>query len=212
MIITYYGADFIKLQFGDVVVGIDPISKESKYKSGRFASNLALVSLNHKDFNGTDSLAFGDKIPFIINGPGEYEVNDISMLGFSSNSQYEGEERFNTVYLINLEDMKICHLGALSDKTLSAEAKSHLEDVDVLFVSVGGPGLLNTEDAYKVCVDIGPKIIIPMTFEEDGGKAIKAFLKEAGEGDIKPIDKLTIKRKDLEGKDGEIIVLASTLS
>ena len=212
MIITYYGADFIKLQFGDVVVGIDPISKESAFKSGRFASNLALVSLNHKDFNGTDSLAFGDKTPFILNGPGEYEVNDVSILGFSSKSQYAGEDRINTVYLINLEEMKICHLGALSDTTLSSEAKAHLEDVDVLFVSVGGPGLLSAEQAYKICVDVGPKIIIPMMYEEDGGKALKAFLKEAGEPGIAPVDKLTLKKKDLEGKDGEIVVLVSTLA
>lgn len=212
MIITYYGADFIKLQFGDTVVGIDPTGKESKYKSGRFAANLGLVSLNHKDFSGTDTLSFGDKSPFVINGPGEYEVNGISVLGFSSKSKYENTERFNTVYLVTLEDMKICHLGALSDTSLSAEAKGHLEDVDVLFVSVGGPGLLTAEEAYKICVDIGPKIIIPMTFENDGGKALKAFLKEAGAPDAKPVDKLTIKKKDMEGKDGEIIVLASTLA
>ncbi|MCK9351374.1 MAG: MBL fold metallo-hydrolase [Candidatus Paceibacterota bacterium] len=211
MIITYYGADFIKLQFGDVVVGINPISKESKWKSGRFAAELALVSLNQKDFSGTDSLAFGDKTPFIINGPGEYEVNGIAIAGFSSGSKYEGEERFNTIYLINLEDMKICHLGALSDTTLAPEAKAHLEDIDVLFVSVGGPGLLTAEEAYKICVDIGPKIIIPMMYEEDGGKPLKAFLKEAGAPDVKPVEKLTLKKKDLEGKDGEVIVLQSTL-
>jgi L-ascorbate metabolism protein UlaG (beta-lactamase superfamily) len=212
MIITYYGANFIKLQFGDTVVGIDPIGKDSEYKSGRFAANLGLVSVNHKDFSGTDTLSFGDKSPFVINGPGEYEVNGIPILGFSSNSKYDDEERFNTVYLVTLEDMKICHLGALSDATLSAEAKGHLEDVDVLFVSVGGKGLLTTEEAYKICVDIGPKIIIPMCLGDDDGKAVKAFLKEAGAPDVKPIDKLTIKKKDLEGKDGEVVVLSSTLS
>jgi len=212
MIITYYGADFIKLQFGDVVVGIDPISKESKWKSGRFSSELALVSINHKDFSGTDSLSFGDKSPFIISGPGEYEVNGIAVSGFSSKSSYGGGEFYNTIYLVNLEDMKICHLGALSDTALSSEVKGHLEDVDVLFVSVGGEGLLTAEQAYKICVDIGPKIIIPMSLDNDGGKAVKAFLKEAGEPDVTPVEKLTIKKKDLEGKDGDIIVLSSTLA
>jgi hypothetical protein len=212
MIITYYGANFIKLQFGDVVVGIDPTGKESKFKSGRFAADLALVSLNHKDFSGTDTLSFGDKSPFIINGPGEYEVNGIAISGFSSKSKYENADRYNTLYLVNLEDMKICHLGALSDTTLSAEAKEHLEDVDVLFVSVGGEGLLTAEQAYKICVDIGPKIIVPMTFENDGGKTVKAFLKEAGASEVPPVEKLTLKKKDLEGKDGDIVVLSSTLS
>ena len=207
MIITYYGANFIKLQFGDVVVGIDPTSKESKFKSGRFAADLALVSSKHKDFSGTDTLSFGDKSPFIINGPGEYEVNGIAITGFASKSLYEGEERINTIYLVNLEDMKICHLGPLSDTALSTEAKAHLEDIDVMFVSVGGKGLLTAEQAYKICVDVGPKIIIPMMYEEDGGKALKAFLKEMGEEKAEVVEKLTIKRKDLEGKESEVVVL-----
>jgi hypothetical protein len=37
--------------------------------------------------------------------------------------------------------------------------------------------------------------------------ALKKFLKEEG-ADVKPIEKLTIKKKDLEGKEGEVVVLA----
>ncbi|KKR65419.1 MAG: hypothetical protein UU06_C0019G0014, partial [Parcubacteria group bacterium GW2011_GWB1_40_5] len=37
--------------------------------------------------------------------------------------------------------------------------------------------------------------------------SLKMFLKEAGEEGIKPVDKLTIKKKDLEGKEGEVVVL-----
>ncbi len=40
--------------------------------------------------------------------------------------------------------------------------------------------------------------------------ALKKYLKEAGEESVKPIDKLTIKRKDLEGKEGETIVLSAS--
>jgi hypothetical protein len=37
--------------------------------------------------------------------------------------------------------------------------------------------------------------------------SLKAFLKEAGEPGA-PQEKLTVKKKDLEGKEGEIVVLA----
>jgi len=212
MIITYYGASFVKLQFGDVVVGINPIGKESAYKSGRFASDVALVSLNHKDFSGTETLSFGEKTPFAVNGPGEYEINSITISGFPSHSLYEGQERINTIYLVSLEDMRICHLGALSDPKIESSAKEHFEDVDILFVSVGGPGLLTPSQAYKVCVDIGPKIIIPLFYEEDKEKNLQAFFKEAGSEMIKSVEKLTLKKKDLEGKDGEIVLLSSVIS
>jgi len=210
MIITYYGAEFVKLQFGDTVIGIDPISKDSSYKWGRFSSDIALVSSKHEDFNGVDNLAFGDKTPFIVDGPGEYEVQGISIKGFHSKSAYEGKDRNNTIYFVSLEEMKICHLGALSDTTLGTDAKENLEDIDILFVPIGGEGLLTPEKAYKLCVELEPKIIVPLFAEENDGKNLKAFLKEAGVEGVKPVDKLTLKKKDLEGKDGEIVILSAT--
>jgi L-ascorbate metabolism protein UlaG (beta-lactamase superfamily) len=212
MIITYYGVEFFKLQFGDTIIGINPVAKDSKHKSGRFASEIALVSNKHKDFSGTENLAFADKTPFVIDGPGEYEIKGVSIRGFLSKADYEGDYKLNTVYLISLEDMKLCHLGALSDGDLTSELKEQLEGIDILFVPVGGKGLLSPERAYKLCVELEPKIIIPMYYGDDAEKALKIFLKEGGAEAAKPIDKLTLKRKDLEGKEGEIVVLASTVS
>jgi hypothetical protein len=37
--------------------------------------------------------------------------------------------------------------------------------------------------------------------------ALKQFLKEGGEEKLEAIDKLVIKKKDLEGKEGDIVVL-----
>ena len=210
MIITYYGAAFVKLQFGDVVIGIDPISKDSSFKWGRFSSDIALVSSKHKDFSGVENLAFGEKTPFLIDGPGEYEIKGISIRGFLTNSKYDEKDRTNTVYYIGLEDMKICHLGALSEPVLSAEAKEEMQNIDVLFVPIGGKGLLTPEKASKICVELEPKIIIPLFTEEDGGKALKVFLKETGADSASSVDKFTFKKKDLEGKEGEVVILAAT--
>lgn len=212
MIITYYGVEFFKVQFGDIVIGINPIAKDSKHKSGRFAADIALVSNKHKDFSGIENLAFGDKIPFVINGPGEYEIKGVTVRGFLSKSDYENVYKLNTVYLISLEDMKLCHLGALSEGDLSSEVKEQLEGIDILFVPVGGKGLLTPERAYKLCVELEPKIIIPMYCGEDGEKSLKVFLKEGGADAVKVLDKLTLKKKDLEGKEGEIITLSSSVS
>lgn len=208
MIITYYGVEFLKVSFGDVVIGMNPIAKDSKYKAGRFASDIALVSHKHKDFSGVENLAFGEKTPFIISGPGEYEVKGVAIKGFLSQSSYEGVSGFNTMYLVSLEDMKLCHLGALSDAALGSEAKEQLEGIDVLFVPIGGNGLLGPERAYKLCVELEPKIIIPIYGEQDGEKALKVFLKEGGAEKITPVEKLTLKKKDLEGKEGDIILLS----
>jgi len=51
-----------------------------------------------------------------------------------------------------------------------------------------------------------PKIIIPMDYDD---KTLKAFLKEGGQDKVTPVDKLTIKAKDIIGREGEIVVLSS---
>jgi L-ascorbate metabolism protein UlaG (beta-lactamase superfamily) len=145
----------------------------------------------------------------VISGPGEYEIKDVFIKGFASKSNYGGKERINTIYSVTLENMNICFLGALSDINLSKEVKEELGDVDILFVPIGDDGVLDAAKAEKLSVEIEPKIIIPMHFGDVGVKdALKKYLKEAGEESIKPIDKLTLKKKDLEGKMGDVVVLS----
>jgi L-ascorbate metabolism protein UlaG (beta-lactamase superfamily) len=115
----------------------------------------------------------------------------------------------NTIYSVALEGMNLCFLGALGTATLPPAAKQELDDIDILFVPIGGDGVLGYEEAYKLALQLGPKAVIPMHYGDIGGKdALKAFLKEAGET-VTAQDKLTIKKKDLEGKEGEIIVLSA---
>ncbi len=208
MIITYQGLEFFKIQLGDITIAYNPISKDSKHKGVRFGADVALVSLNHPDMNGVENVGHGGKTPFAISGAGEYEIKGIFIKGFSSVSHYGGEERLNTIYTVVLEGMNLCFLGALDVKELSAEVKAALDDVDVLFVPIGGEGVLAAANAYQLAVKLEPKIIIPMHFGEVGNpQALKLFLKEGGEESAEKLDKLTLKKKDLEGKEGDVVVL-----
>ncbi|MFA6338736.1 MAG: MBL fold metallo-hydrolase [Candidatus Paceibacterota bacterium] len=205
MVITYYGAQFFKVQLGDTTIAFNPISKDSKLKTSRFGADVVLVSLNHPDTNGSDQLTFGEKVPLVIAGPGEYEIKGIFIKGILSKTNYGGEEKINTVYVIELDDIRLCFLGSINS-TLTSDMKEDLGEVDILFVPIGGNGTYGSEDGYKVATSLEPKIIIPMNYEDDKN-ALKLFLKEEGSTDSKPVDKLTIKKKDLEGKDSEIVVL-----
>ena len=207
MIINYLGGEFFKVQFGDTVLAFNPISKDSSLKSSKFGADIVLYSINHEDMNGVDQVTFGEKKPFVIAGPGEYEVKGVFIKGFVSESHYGGEKRINTIYSVSLEGMNICFLGAIDTEHLPKEADEAIDDVDILFAPIGGEGVLTPAGAYKLAVSMGPKIIIPMHYGDIGGKdTLKAFLKEAGENP-KPEAKLTLKKKDLEGKDADVVVL-----
>lgn len=209
MVITYQGGAFVKVQFGDITIAVNPISKDSKLKTSRFGADIALVSLNHPDFCGVDQVSFGEKNAFAVTGPGEYEIKNVFIRGFKSESKYGGENRINTIYTVNLENMHLCFLGALSSKDLPNEVAEAIDDIDILFVSVGAVGTLSPYEAYKLAVKLEPKLIVPLYWGNTA--ALKTFLKEAGEENTKPVDKLTLKKKDLEGKEADVIAIESVV-
>lgn len=208
MIISYQGLESFKIQFGDIIIAYNPISKDSTFKSIKYGADIALSSLNHKDFNGFDMASRGDRMPFIISGPGEYEIKEVFIKGFQSSSEYGGKPHLNTIYRVTLEGINLCFLGALGTNEISNETLEDLDEIDILFVPIGGDGVLDAAHAYKLAVSLEPKLIIPMHYGETGDKnALKTFLKEGGEESVTSVDKLTIKKKDLEGKESDIIVL-----
>lgn len=210
MIITFHGGEFVKLQAGETVLALNPIAKESKLKSASFGADAAFISINHPDMNGADVVGRGEKQPFVVRGPGEYEVASVFATGHATKSHYDGVEWFNTVYTIHFDGFTIVYLGALDDEKLPAEITEDLESVDVLFVPIGGQGVLDAAQAHKLSVALEPKVIIPIHFGDMGEKdALKRFLKESGAEGSKPQEKLTIKPKDIADMSGEVIVLSN---
>lgn len=212
MIITYQGVEFVKIQHGDLVLAFNPVSKESSYKTPRFGADIALISLNNEDMNGEDAVTLGEKKPFVIKGPGEYEVNELFIRGYATASNYGKRECINTIYSVTVDGINVCFLGALGKADMDPEARKAAGDADVLIIPIGGEGVLTASEAYQFAVKAEPKIIIPIHFGQVGDKnALKTFLKEGDAEDVKPIDKLTIKRKDLDGKESDIVVLEALM-
>ncbi len=210
MIVTHHGNQFFKLQFGDTIVAVNPISKDSTLKTSRFGADICLQSINHEDFNGIDQLSYGDKVPFLVSGPGEYEVKGVFIKGFETTSSYDSDTFINTIYTLTLDNINICIVGAHDAKEIPPALKEAIDDIDILFLPIGGNGVLNASEAYKLSLQFSPKVIIPMGYDSGDKDALKIFLKEGGGETVKPIDKLTVKKKDLEGKEGEIIIVENS--
>ena len=211
MVITYHDGECVKISQGELTLVFNPPAKESDIKVAKFGADIALVSFAHEDFNGIDTASLGDKKPFVISGPGEYDVKGVTVRGFGSPAEYDKEKSVNTIYEVLLEGFTLCFLGTMSAEELPLEAKQDIaDDIDVLFLPIGGEGVLDYASAYKLAVKLGPKLIVPIHYGAIGQKdALKLFLKEAGAEDVKPIDRLTIKKKDVEGKEAEIVVLGA---
>lgn len=205
MIITYFGKQFFKIQQGDMVLAFNPVSKSSKTGiNAHFGTDIALVTTNHPDYNGVEQLSHGEREPFVIHGPGDYETKEIFIKGALSSAVIGGKNYINTIYLFSVDSINIAFMGALGDGELSKETREALNSPDILFIPVGGKGLLDAKMAAKLASSLEPSLIIPMDYDD---VTLKAFLKEMGEEKAEVVDKLTLKRKDLENKEGEVIVL-----
>lgn len=181
MVVTYHGEKCFKISQGDLALVLNPKSKMS-----------ADITLFSTDFGETS-----EKSGFVISGPGEYEIKEIFIKGFLSLGP---EKSINTIYLISFEGMNLCFLGTLSDTNLSTETLEAIEDVDILFVPID---TISPAVAYKLAVSLEPSVIIPMQYDD---KSLTQFLKEGGETKVEKLDKFVVKKKDLEGKEGEIFV------
>ena len=205
MILTFHEGACIRAQAGDTTLVFGPVSKKSKnFKPTNFGADVAFVSLNHPDMNGVEEAGRGEKQPFAVLGPGEYEVKDVAAAGFPSGSKWGGKPLTNTVYSVHFDGLSVLYLGALGDTDLPADVLE-MDSPDILILPVGGSGALSPAEAQKLAVKLEPKIVIPVLYDD---KSLKQFLKEAGES-VKPVDKLTVKPRDVSGKESEVVVLSA---
>lgn len=201
MIITYFGKRFLKLQYGDTVIGINPPKKESPWskKLSTFGADIAISTSNDPDTGGANTLTHGDRAPFIIDGPGSYEAKGVFVSGgFMAEVKGFRENAF----AFTLEGMKIAVLGQTNTIQMPTETKEILMNSDILIMPLDGSMI--AKDSYKLAMSLEPMIIVPIDYKDD---VLNQFVKESGSGKPEVFDKLTLKRKDLEGKDGTIMVI-----
>ncbi len=205
MIITFHGEQFFKVQAGDTILAFNPISvgqKKGDMKVSRFGADVVFSTLNEDIYNGFDTVTYGDKEPVRVYGPGSYEVDGIMISGFGV--QPDGDDKIHTIYSLVFDDIKIAYLGSVGKKEdISPEAMEAIADSDLVFVSVAN------EEGHTLAVTLAPKGIIPMGYTDRKDPSLVEFLKESGAEKTEALEKLTIKRKDLEGLVANIFLFTA---
>lgn len=193
-----------------IKIVIDPFSEEIGLKLPKLEPEIVLVTHGHYDHSNIKGVSGS---PFLIEGPGEYERKDIFIQGIPSyHDEKEGKERGqNTIYTIEAEDMRLCHLGDFGQKELSPEQLEAMGDIDILMVPVGGNFTIDAKGAAKIISQIEPRIAIPMHYHLPKLKVkideLDIFLKEMGRKSQESQPKLLIKKKDLIAEETKIVVL-----
>lgn len=216
MEVTYLGHSCFRIKGKKNIVVTDPYEDYVGFEMPRVSADIVTVSHHHQDHNNISAVkgTTKRKEPFIVDGPGEYEISGISIFGIASfHDSSRGTKRGeNTIYLITIDNLRLAHLGDLGHKLTEAELEE-LNGVDILFIPIGGTYTIDDNEAIEVIGQIEPQIIIPMHFKTPDMKpdfgieiTVDDFLKAIGEETNKAKDKLVIS-KDKLPEEREIVVL-----
>jgi L-ascorbate metabolism protein UlaG (beta-lactamase superfamily) len=197
--ITWLGHACFRIKGSQAVVITDPFPPELGYKLGEPTADVVTISHWHPSHSYYQGIK-GE--PRLVKGPGEYEIAGVLILGLTTyHDSVKGQTRGkNTVYLMEVDGLAVCHLGDIGH-ILGDEAIEEMGNVDILMLPVGGVSTIGPAMAAEIIRKVEPKVVIPMHYKTPATsrdlEPVENFLKEMGMGQIEPRPKLNISKSNL---------------
>jgi len=207
--VTWLGHGCFRLRGRGAAVVTDPYPPTIGLKLSRMDAEVVTVSHEHDNHNYTQVVRDG---AYEIHGPGEYEVAGVSVIGVPTyhDEQKGAKHGRNTVYLIEIDDVRVCHLGDLGHKLDDSEAEA-VASPDVLLVPVGGRSAINGAQAAEVVRQLEPRYVVPMHYAIPGLKIeldpLDRFLKEMGVATSEAQPKLSVQKSSVAEYETKVVVL-----
>lgn len=193
MDIEYKGGNCVTVTVKKNVLAFDPKNSELGLKDQGGQAAVQLVTQSQFAApHGDDTV--------VIDGPGEYEVANMSIRGVAARAHMDGPDdpKKATMYSVVTEDISIAAVGHVHPD-LSEEQLEQIGVVDVLIVPVGGNGYtLDATGAVELVRKIGPKAVIPTHYADSAvtypipQAELELFIKELG-APVEEVSKLKLK-------------------
>lgn len=209
MKITWLGHACFKIQGKDVIIVTDPYNPKIGLRKPSTKADILLISHDHDDHNFKSAIT---ENPFIIDGPGEYELKHVMIQGIEAyHDKLKGKKRgTTTLYSFQMEGVNFVHLGDIGHVTTDYQVE-HLGDVDILFIPIGGKYTIGTKSATKIINAIEPRIVIPMHFKVPGLTLDiadnKEFCEEMGVDTSATQDVYKVSKRELPQEETQVVVL-----
>ena len=181
----------------------------------KIEADIVCVSHSHHDH---DFLSAVEGTPYVVKGPGKYEIKGVKISGIPSfHDDESGSKRgHNTIYVVEMDGIFLCHLGDLGHK-LTDKQLSSIKGVDVLFIPIGGFYTIDPKMAVEVVAQIEPKIVVPMHYKVKGMKPafeslhiLEDFTAEMGETP-RTESVLKVLRDDLMLEGTSLVILENSM-
>jgi L-ascorbate metabolism protein UlaG (beta-lactamase superfamily) len=193
------GHSCFRIKGSQATVITDPFPPDLGYSLGKPTASIVTVSHQHPSHSYIEGVG-GE--PKKVHGPGEYEISGVLIIGVATFHDAEGGSRRgkNTVYLLEVDGVSVCHLGDLGH-VLTSEQVEEIGNVDVLLLPVGGVSTIDAATAAEVIRQLEPRAVVPMHYKTPEISReldpVGKFLKEMGIEQIEPQPKLSLTKSNL---------------
>lgn len=216
MEISYLGHSSFKIKTKTGTLVTDPYGSMTGLKMPSVSADVITVSHAHEDHNNVKAVSGTSrrKEPFVIDSPGEYEVEGVSVFGFSTFHDAQGgkERGDNTIYVIQAEDLRILHLGDLGHE-LTEKMIEEIDGIDIVMIPIGGFYTVDADKAIKIVESVDPYFVLPMHYrtaahdEKTFGKVAElAKFTSAYAHTVKTVKSLNVTKLSLPQDITEVIV------
>ena len=211
MEITWYGHSCFRItDRGQAAVVCDPFDSEHVgYQPLKLKADIVTVSHESPSHSYLKAVK-GD--PYIIRGPGEYEIGGVFITGLRTDHKTKnGSIQIpNTLYLIDYNGINLIHLGDMQQVPTQAQVEA-LGPVHIALIPVGGNDSLTATQASEVISLFEPNIVIPMHYSTPAATAeldpVGKFLKEMGLTSVETVPALKVTSIESLPEETQVVIL-----
>jgi L-ascorbate metabolism protein UlaG (beta-lactamase superfamily) len=196
MELSWLGHSCFRLRGRDLTVVTDPFGPGLGYSSAKIQADVVTISHDETNHNAVSTV---EGSPRVVAGPGEYEFSGVMITGVAT-PRPPGQSREvprNTAYVVELDDVTVCHLGDLATP-LGTDQIAVVRDADILLLPVGGHCTIDATQAAEVVSQVEPKMVIPMHYRTPAVKLeldeVDRFCHEIGAAALTPQARLNVTR------------------
>ena len=208
MEIVWLGHSSFRIRAREATVILDPCPPSTGYVIGKPTADIVTFSHAHDDHTYLKAVAGK---PTVLDSPGEYEISGAFLTAIPTYHDGEkGAERGkNLVFVIEMEGIKICHLGDIGHVPTADQAEG-MTGADVLMIPVGGDSTIDGAKAAEIVPMLDARIVIPMHYKTPVAKGSLEppdhFLKEMQASAVQSQPKLSLSYNTVPS-DTQVILL-----
>lgn len=210
-------ACFLIMTMAGSNIVFDPYPAQLGHKLPPIKADVVFVSHAHFDHNAVDSLTSAGEVIqplsqkavlFVYRAVSARRQSFMTRSVLTYHDSSRGSERgMNTVRVIEVDGVRICHLGDLGHVLTKAQVKA-IGRVDVLMIPVGGVYTIDAGRAKQVVAQLKPRIVLPMHYKTPWLKVkldpVDKFL--AGFKRVKYAEEIQVSKASLP-KETTVVVL-----